>query len=556
MRMGTLDRPFRWIVVGGGAAGCLLARHLAALGAGAVLLVEAGGDARSGRQRAVQRVPAWYPRAQGTSLDWGLRTVPQPELGGRSLAWPRGKTLGGSSAINALIYLQPSAADLLRWEQATGRSWLLQAPAAHCAQTADRTGRCAFSGLPLAPVPELHPWCQMFLEACTELGLQRSQTWTQSSPGTAGPYWLTASDGRRVTVADALQEPPVGELQILPRTLVARVLLDGTRAVGIETVGSEQFVVETSSSETSSSETSSSESVGSVRVGAAGERTTAIYGEEIILCAGAVASPLILQRSGIGCPLALKAAGIGCHVESPGVGANLQDHLLLPFVFQLPESLGLPLRFARLARKIYRETGGGPLASNLAEAGAVLPGGRIQLHVTPTHYLKYPGSRPPTDCMTVGVTPLYPASRGSVHATAADPGAAPRIDPGYLTVEADREGFAEARDWLVQLAGTQVWRSHGAELILPGPQRLSGAGWPRALRTYCLSLYHPVGSCRMGLDHLAVVDAQFRVRGVDRLRVADVSTLPDLPGGNTMAAAFLVAQLAAGCLGSGNEPTA
>jgi choline dehydrogenase len=535
-----LDGPFRWLVVGGGTAGCLLARRLAESRGGTVGLIEAGSAPRDARTVA----PAWYPRAQGTRLDWGFRTEPQAALAGRQLAWPRGRALGGSSAINALIYLLPAPGDLERWSRVVGGYWAegLAAVAAGWQAAAHGSGfRCPISGLELEPVRDVHPWCRAFLDAATAIGLPQPSPWIQSQPDVCGPYWLTQRRGRRHTTATDLlaanAAPRSGScddsnnLSIITGWQAERIVFQQGRAVAVA----------------AKSEAESAPLL--------------IRADEIILAAGAIGSPALLLRSGIGPAAELQGSGIRCVVDAPEVGANLQDHLVMPVVFQMRTEEGLPYRFSRAARQQFRDSASGPLASNLAEVGALLgqialegasageasrtP--RIQLHVTPTHYLKYPRLMTLPNCMSIGITPLHPVSRGRIRLAASEAdNHGLRIDPQYLSDARDAADFWEGYVWIRQAA-----RSAGlGELIssqsIPSAARSDPAGISRSVRAMAQSIYHPVGTCRAGSDDRSVVDDRFCVRGVSGLRVADASVLPDLPSGNTMTAALLMAELAAG----------
>lgn len=547
---------FRWVVVGGGAAGCWLARRLAAQSLGAVALVEAGDVPRD--PRCV--VPAWYPLAQNTRLDWGYRTEPQRELAGRKLAWPRGKCLGGSSALNALIYMLPSKADLDRWSRAVGGYWVdafsnLRAEWDSVLEEHWPSGTvcCPITGMRLGPVQQTHAWCRSFLEAATMAGLDLQSPWLQSASDICGNYWLTAKAGRRQTVADPLiatasstdpQSQAATEQATAPETRQPNVLI-GCHAHRIIVEQGRAVAVEVSSA-------------GST------ERWRIVASDTIILAAGAIGSPELLLRSGLGPAKGLQAAGIRCQFDSPNVGENLQDHLAMPIVFQMKSAEGLPYRFGPQQRARYRQSGSGPLASNIAEVGAMLGdvqlhGARaaepfsvpqVQLHVTPTHYLKYPVLPSTPDCMSIAITPLHPAARGQVRLGGRLAGGTreqPRleIDPCYLSDATDLNAFLTAYRWILEALAGSALRSSIAGQLIPTERRSDAAGIGRAVRALAQSIYHPVGTCRAGADGAAVVDDRFRFRGVDGLCIADASVLPDLPSGNTCAAAILMAEVAA-----------
>ncbi|MGN6135767.1 MAG: GMC family oxidoreductase [Aureliella sp.] len=547
--MTLIGERFRWIVLGGGAAGCWLAHRLEASGQGSVALVEAGMPTDDVRTR----VPAWYPRAQNTRLDWAYRTEPQSALSGRRLAWPRGKCLGGSSAINALIAMAPSRGDLLRWSRLVGGRWpqwlaeFAQRFESPEGQDGPLGQRCAITGLNLEPVRETHPWCAEFLEAAARAGLTPRSPWVQAQADVCGSYALTATDARRQTTADRLlagvapaaataagPDDPPRRLTLRTGCHVHRIVLEKGRAVAAEITS------------------------------ATGARERLFADEAIFVTAGAIGSPELLLRSGIGSAAELQRCGIACQVNASAVGENLQDHLVMPVVLRMKTLAGLPYRFSREMRQRYRRSGTGPLASNLAEVGAMLgqvqladaaddeaaDTPRVQLHVTPTHYLKYPLLPAPADCMSIGITPLHPASRGRVRLTGSGDALRLEIDPNYLAEAADQLDFSQAASWISDTVASSELGDLVERQLIPGERRSDAAGMLRSVRTLAQSIYHPVGTCRAGRDTHSVVDDQFRVRGVEGLRVADASVLPDLPSGNTCAAAVLMAELAArGVLG-------
>lgn len=530
--MTSSRRAFRWLVVGAGAAGCHLAHRLAASGQGSVALLEAGERAQDPRTW----VPAWYPHAQGRRVDWAFRTQPQSQLSGRSLAWPRGKCLGGCSAINGLIYMWPAVADLERWAQAVGGLWQqsFSQPAPPAATNSSH--RCPLTGIPLGPVAKTHTWCRSFVEAATRCGLSCHDSWMQAETGVCGNYWLTTEHGRRVTPATGLlaaQADPSSmvarQLTILSGLNVERILMQQGRAVGV--LAHDQR----------------------------GEPLTLLAEDAVHLSAGTIGSATLLLRSGIGPARHLRAAGIDCLVDAAEVGQNLQDHLVWPIVVRMRSTAGLPYRFDRAARAEYRGWGTGPLSSNLAEVGAMFGqwvptnavgnqppiAPRFQLHVTPTHYLKYPRLRADTDCMSLGLTPLHPDSRGSICLDEHQPQGSPLISPGYLSAAGDVDQFEDAWEIIQEILSQPPLADITAERLIPAPHRSESKGYRRSVSALAQSIYHPVGSCRAGHDAQSVVDDHLRVRGIQGLRVADASVLPDLPSGNTCAAALLVADFAA-----------
>jgi choline dehydrogenase len=511
---------FRYIVIGGGSAGCLLARRLAERQSGTVALVEAGPV--SSDVRTV--VPIYYPQLFGSSLDWGFSTEPQPGLGGRQIAWPRGKMLGGSGAINAMIFLQPAEEDFRRW------NW-------HWAAAYERE---ATEGglLPHQPLHTPHPWSEAFVQAGHESGLQIARHFERSLANSCGFFSLAQQSGRRAHTGLELSQ--LQNLTLFTSCQVQRVCIPADRATGVLIRDALQQTV------------------------------TLLATDEVILCGGTIGSPLLLFASGIGSESELRQLGIHCQYPLKAVGANLQDHLVFPVVLEARTNMGLPRRHSRNAREQFRRMGQGPMVSNLAEAGALLGaaannGSDFQIHFTPTHYLKYPRSPTKSNHFSLAVTDLHPLSRGRLSAArtqtsnaATSPHTlAPRIDPGYLSDGEDLERMQSAIAWARHLAQQPSLQALVAQELMPGATRQNATSLRRTLMAFAQSIYHPVGTCRMvtpmesSIEH-TVVDAEFRVHGIDGLRIADASVLPDLPSGNTNAVTLILAARAADLILAGS----
>ncbi len=271
---------------------------------------------------------------------------------------------------------------------------------------------------------------------------------------------------------------------------------------------------------------------------------------QVILAAGTMGSPQILLQSGIGPQEDLHGFKHQIQHALPGVGKNLQDHLVYPVVMRTKENLGLPPKFHQTQRDRYRNASenqdAGPLASNLAEACALIgmdltscP--EIQIHFTPTHYLKYPSHRAPTDYCSLAVTDLHPRSRGQLSLIRSHSGFEIQIDPAYLTEEEDKQRMIDGVESCRQLAAQSELRAIAIEEAIPGSKRVDRNAILRSIQTFAQSIYHPVGTCRMGNDAAAVVDPCLKVHGLNNLRIADASVLPDLPSANTQATTLLVA---------------
>lgn len=541
------DAEFRYIVVGGGSAGCLIARRLAERQAGTVALIEAGP--LSSDVRTV--VPNYYPRTFGSSLDWGYATEPQNGLAGRRIAWPRGKLLGGSGAINALIFLQAASDDFRRW----GWHW-----AEDLLREANATNALLHHQRPATP----HAWSEAFVRAAAESGLQHLEILDQSQANVCGLFSVAQHTGRRVHTGQSIETHE--NLTVYSASHVERVCIQDQRATGVILRGKQKDC-------------------------------TLNATDEVILCGGAIGSPLLLMASGIGNANDLQALEIDCQHHLSGVGGNLQDHLVFPVIQQTNCDAGLQRRHARRARDQFRRLGTGDLASNIAEAGALLGSPNdatveFQIHFTPTHYLKYPRTATQGNHFSLAVTDLHPRSRGRLsvkHATGAGESASshrnqvglltPCIDPAYLSLEEDVQRMLKAIAWARELAKQPSLRACIEQEVLPGANRQNAKSLTRTIQAFSQSIYHPVGTCRMvtssqadssdatvgalrlrepTLDSAAeetVVNSEFRVHGIQGLRVADASVIPDLPSGNTNAVTLLLAARAAELVLAGEKPT-
>ncbi len=510
---------FDYVIVGGGSAGGWIARRLATSNLGSVAIIEAGP--RTDDVRTV--VPNWYPKTFGTSLDWNLTTEPQAGLSGRRIPWPRGRLLGGSGAINAMIYLQPSADDLNRW----GWDW---APA--LVDSSSGTSPLLYHASPSSP----HPWSERFVSAAVEAGLQYVAPWTQSTPDSCGMFATAVHQGKRVHTGQGLEA--LSNLQILSQCQATHIELQGQRAVAVH--------VEHTPGES--------------------ERLAAR--QAIVLCAGVVGTPQLLWQSGIGPSKQLSDLSIECHVDLPAVGENLQDHLAFPVVFETTDAVGLARRSTVGERNRYRSTGKGLLASNIAEAGALLSftesqhpacssPSDVQIHFTATHYLRYPRLASTTNYMSLTVTDLHPRSRGALtfqvdnspSHTCVSPQKArlkPVIDPHYLIEADDLTRICRGVDAAREIAAQPSLRSRIKSELLPGARRADCQSMERSIRSLSQSMFHPIGTCRMqsqgdSESRNSVVDGGFRVHGVTGLRIADASVIPDLPSGNTNATTLMIA---------------
>ncbi len=510
------DQPHEvdYIVVGAGASGCVVASQLLRKGLGTVLLLEAGGWPASKQVK----VPVLYPQAFGTSLDWNYRSIPQSNANGRTIALPSGKVLGGSTAINAMIYLRGHPTDFADWRTRCGDTWDWSSVVPDYEAVEQVLA-------PNVPVASLHPVTQRLLEIARERGLA-------ADPAQAGrltprigldAYHRTQRNGRRFGAWQAFMLPWIngagkrpGTLHIRSDAQVQRVVLKDGKAVAIELMG--------------------------------GECIPAKRG--VILCAGAIQSPALLMQSGIGPRDDLRAAGRDCWMDNEHVGAHLADHLIFPLVYSLREHASLPNRFDPAARAQYAQSRTGPMASNIAELGGFFvphpsapstpdrhPPQVYQCHITPTHYLAYPSRD--TCGLSFGVTLCRSNSRGRIRLDPDGPTGSLSIDMQYLSESSEREAWIKAIEWTRGMVREHFDRVAGEEL-LPGAKRSQPEQLASALARFATTLYHYAGTCRMGGPQDGVVDSEFRVYGTEGLWVCDASVFPTMMSANTQATAMML----------------
>ncbi|MGY1826915.1 MULTISPECIES: GMC family oxidoreductase [unclassified Blastococcus] len=522
------------VVVGAGSAGSALAGRLSEDPGLRVLVLEAGGT----DDVLEVKIPAGLYKVWRTRHDWNYTTDQQPGLGGRRLFWPRGKLLGGSSSINAMIYVRGARADYDEWAELTGDpSWSYDRVLPLFKRMEDNArGADEWHGvggpLRVEDLRSPHPWTTAVVEAAVASGYPRNADFNGAAQEGVGRYQVTQKRGRRWSAADAYLHPAASRPNLTVRTgaLTTRVLVESGRATGVE-----------------------------YRAG--GQLRTVRATREVVLSGGAVNSPQLLMLSGIGPAEHLREVGVDVVHDLPGVGAGLQDHPLVPVVWNVRSGRSLRLAETPVNLARWKVAGRGPLTSNLAEAGLFtrsnpeLAEPDLQMHFLPVKFWKQAEVDPDAEAFTSAVVLVRVHSRGSVRLRSADPTWAPAIDAGYLTDERDLDALVSGVEQAREIARAAPLASVLAEEWSPGGTVHGREALRQSVRDTLESLYHPVSSCRMGADDMAVVDPQLRVRGIEGLRVVDASVMPTLVRGNTNAPTIMIAERAADLI-LGRSPAA
>ena len=522
------EQRYDFIVVGAGSAGCVLANRLSEGGRWRVLLLEAGP-----KRHWLSPMPVSFAKLiDNPAANWCYRAEPDEGSGGRSIPIPRGRVLGGSSAINGLVFVRGQRIDYDTWAQFGNRGWSYDdvlpvfRRMEHFENGADEW-RAQGGPLRVSEVPDQSPLYEALFRAGVEAGLPHNRDYNGESLEGICKTQATISRGRRMSAAHCYLRPARGRanLEVVTGALAGRLILEGTRCTG-------------------------------VRYRRNGRDEEALAAREVALCGGSINSPQLLELSGIGRPEVLREHGIDVVHELPGVGENLSDHMAPRVIWRLKPSgatynerargLGLVWQVIR-----YAATGGGFLSLPSAPVLAFLRSREgleapdVQLHFAP-YAIRGPTDRSllPEPGMTCTAYILRPDSRGSIHIRSPDPSEAPAIRLNFLSDPLDRRVLVDSVRWIRKIVGASAMDDLRDFEMKPGPEVESEDEIVEWIRATAETAFHPVGTCKMGQDPMAVVDERLRVRGMEGLRIADGSIMPTLVSGNTNAACIMIGEKA------------
>ena len=529
-----MTQEFDYIVVGAGSAGCVLAARLSEDPATRVLLLEAGPPDRS----LWIHLPIGYGKTMWSpTYNWCFHTDPDPNMNGRRIYWPRGKTLGGSSSINGLIYIRGQREDYDHWAALGNVGWGYDEVLPYFIKAeGNQRGAIPFHGadgpLKVSDIASKHELIEAFIGGAQHIGVPRTEDFNGAQQEGAGYFQLNTDKGWRCSTAQAYLKPVRARpnLRVETEAFAAGLILDGRRAVGM-------------------------------RYRQGGVMKAAHCRAEVLLSAGSIQSPQLLQLSGIGPRALLARRGVPVLVDAPGVGENLQDHLQIRLSLECTRpittndqlnswlgrlSLGLQwLLFRRGALAVGINQGGcfmRALKDGAGQPVAATPD--IQFHVATLSADMAGGKVHPFSGFTMSICQLRPESRGHIRIRSTDPFEPPEMQPNYLATDLDRRTAVAGVKAARAISAAPAMRPFVKREIKPGPEAADDAALLEFCRNHGATIFHPTGTCRMGNDANAVVDARLRVHGVAGLRVVDCSAMPTLVSGNTNATAVMMAEKA------------
>ncbi|MDM0071666.1 GMC family oxidoreductase N-terminal domain-containing protein [Variovorax sp. J31P207] len=520
--------PYDYIIVGGGTAGCILANRLTASGQHRVLMLEAGGEPAS----MWINIPAGFSKLlTNTQYNWRFQTEAEENTNQRVIAVPRGKGLGGSTLINGMVYVRGQSGDYDAWRDAgaCGWAWKDVEPYFRKLENYDKGGptRGHEGPMKLAQVRERFPISDAFIRAAREDGLSFNEDYNAGRQEGVGYYQVTQSGGRRWSVYDGYLRPALRRknLAIVTHAHVVRLEISGQRCTGVTYRRN-------------------------------GVESTVNALAEVVLAAGAIQSPQLLELSGVGRAELLQSHGIAVRHDLRGVGENYIDHFCTRMNWRVKDAVTLNemsrnWRLGLAVSEYYaRRTGiltlGTGLVNAFVKTKPEMPTADAQYFFMHASYAnaaervldKLPG-------MTIGVTQLRPESVGTIHIKSPDPSAGPSIRPNFLSSPVDRECMVRSMQIARRIVERPALQRHVVEEMSPGIEVRSDADWLAFARQNGQTIYHPIGTCRMGEDDAAVVDLRLRVRGMSGLRIVDASVMPRMVSGNIQAAVMMVAEKAA-----------
>ncbi|WP_162901748.1 GMC family oxidoreductase N-terminal domain-containing protein [Breoghania sp. L-A4] len=523
--MGSWD----YIIVGAGSAGCVLANRLSADPSVKVLLLEAGG-----RDNYIWiHIPVGYLYCMGNPrTDWGFHTQPEPGLNGRALMYPRGRVLGGCSSINGMIYMRGQARDYDHWRQLGNAGWSWDDVLPYFRKSEDHyrwDDACHARGGEWRVEEQRLSWdvLDTFREACAEVGIPRTDDFNSGDNFGSSYFQVNQRRGVRWNTAKAFLKPAKNRpnLRVVTHAQAQSLIIEEGRAAGV-----------------------------SLKLRS--EDAVARCEGEVIVSSGAIGSPQLLELSGIGDPARLKQHGINVTHALPGVGENLQDHLQIRTIYKVQNAVTLNQRAGTLFGKAkialeYALNRSGPMSMAPSQLGVFArtdetqESANVEYHVQPLSLDKFGDPLHAFPAITASVCNLRPESRGGVHIGSSDPHAHPEIRPNYLATAGDRRVAADSIRLTRKIMGAPAMAKHAPQEHLPGPSVESDEDLARAAGDIGTTIFHPVGTCKMGDDPMAVVDSRLRLHGLAGLRVVDASVMPTITSGNTNSPTIMIAEKAA-----------